>query len=85
MQESEQPILITHLVGCEQADSLCQVLRYKHVNVLDFIDARRAHRQVELHHSASALAEYTRETERFFPLKDAKGEKLIKILLRHIA
>ncbi|KAL8808496.1 MAG: hypothetical protein Q9182_000047 [Xanthomendoza sp. 2 TL-2023] len=61
-----------------------KALRQVHVNILDFIDDRRAHRQVQLYHSAGELARYTRDHKRFFPLGDTEGAKLIKILLRYL-
>lgn len=61
-----------------------QALKRVHVNILDLIDDRRAGRQIETYSSARALANYTNEHKRYFPLDDTQGESLIKILLKQI-
>ncbi|KAL8736637.1 MAG: hypothetical protein Q9166_000003 [cf. Caloplaca sp. 2 TL-2023] len=61
-----------------------KALKQVHVNLLDFIDDRRAHRQPHIFRSARELADYTVDYNRRFPLKDAKEDSLIKILLRRI-
>ncbi|KAL9010363.1 MAG: hypothetical protein Q9173_004700 [Seirophora scorigena] len=69
---------IPSIVQCKKA------LKRVHVNILDFIDDRRAGRQIETFASAQALADYTNEHKRYFPLEDAKADSLIKILLKQI-
>ncbi|KAI4093383.1 MAG: hypothetical protein LQ344_002971 [Seirophora lacunosa] len=69
---------IPSIVKCKKA------LRRVHVNILDLIDDRRAGRQIETFDSAQALADYTNEHKRYFPLEDAKADSLIKILLKQI-
>ncbi|KAI4118530.1 MAG: hypothetical protein LQ338_007385, partial [Usnochroma carphineum] len=59
-------------------------LKRVHVNILDFIDDRRARMAIQTYSSAGELAQYTKEHQRFFPLDDTKGETLIKILLKQI-
>ncbi|KAL8851043.1 MAG: hypothetical protein Q9221_004033 [Calogaya cf. arnoldii] len=59
-------------------------LRGVHVNLLDLIDARRAHEKPRLFRTASALANYTRNYKRYFPLDEAKEDSLKRILLRNI-
>ncbi|KAL8967310.1 MAG: hypothetical protein Q9197_005500 [Variospora fuerteventurae] len=61
-----------------------KALKRVHVNILDLIDDRRAGRQIERYSSARALADYTNEHKRYFPLDDTQGESLIKILLKQI-
>ncbi|KAL8715982.1 MAG: hypothetical protein Q9220_000649 [cf. Caloplaca sp. 1 TL-2023] len=61
-----------------------KALKKIHVNILDMIDARRAGAQVARFPSQRALAQYTSDHRRYFPLSDAKGENLIKILLRQV-
>jgi hypothetical protein len=53
------------------------------VNIYDLIDAARTHRRVRLFPWAGALAVYTKETEKIYPKKKAKGE-LMKFMLRQI-
>ncbi|KAL8908426.1 MAG: hypothetical protein Q9207_000845 [Kuettlingeria erythrocarpa] len=61
-----------------------KALKGVHVNIHDLLDARRLRAPVQTFPTASALAQYTRETRRYFPLDEAKRESLIKILLKHI-
>ncbi|KAL9004549.1 MAG: hypothetical protein Q9188_002643 [Gyalolechia gomerana] len=61
-----------------------KALKRVHVNILDFIDDRRAGVPTTTFPSAGALAVYTREHKRRFPLDDTEGDSLMKILLKRI-
>lgn len=55
-----------------------------HVNIIDLMDSRRWGTVVTTFRSRKALVEYTRSSEKTFPLRQAKKDELLEILLRHI-
>ncbi|KAL8797659.1 MAG: hypothetical protein Q9195_000011 [Heterodermia aff. obscurata] len=57
-----------------------------HVNLIDLIDSRRrtTNVPVRIFPNSRALADYTNDTKKYFPLEAAKRDSLKKILLRHI-
>ncbi|KAL8749954.1 MAG: hypothetical protein Q9184_006604 [Pyrenodesmia sp. 2 TL-2023] len=69
---------ISSIAKCKKA------LKRVHVNILDFIDDRRAGNNVETYRSAKALADHTKAHGRYFPKDSTTGESLMKILLKQI-
>ncbi|KAG9575942.1 hypothetical protein KCU77_g2818, partial [Aureobasidium melanogenum] len=65
------------IAGCRK------ILKRTHVYLVDLMDARRADKKVEKFKTYKELKEYTLDTEKFYPLKRAKGET-IEVLLREI-
>lgn len=61
-----------------------QALKSVHVNLVDLIDRLRGRGLAELFRSQAALRQYTQRTGKYFPLEDAKGESLLKVLLRQV-
>ena len=51
---------------------------------MDLVDARGTANLVPTFPTEKALALYSEEYEKYFPLKHAKAGKLLKFLLRHI-
>lgn len=74
----------TTLTLRRSTDSSClrlQILRGFSINIYDLIDAQRTGNPVKTHPSKEALREYTLEKHMIFPLKSAKKNRFLKILL----
>lgn len=51
------------------------------VNIFDLVDAKRTGKPVKKHPSAKALRRYSKEEEKIFPLKKAKENPFLNVLL----
>ncbi|KAJ6505546.1 hypothetical protein C8R45DRAFT_861220 [Mycena sanguinolenta] len=57
------------------------LLRTTWINIFDLLDAKRTGRPVKKHASAKALREYTKQTGKIFPKKEAKSNQFLKAWL----
>ncbi|KAL8822354.1 MAG: hypothetical protein Q9191_006913 [Dirinaria sp. TL-2023a] len=55
-----------------------------HVNIVNLIDSRRCKQKPKIFATAAALRKYTNSKKLFFPIYEAKGRPLLKVLLRHM-
>ncbi|KAJ7609437.1 hypothetical protein FB45DRAFT_1066847 [Roridomyces roridus] len=58
-----------------------QLLRRHWVNIYDLLDAQRSGTIAKTHPSCGALQHYTISKHKIFPLKSAKGNRFLKVLL----
>ena len=61
-----------------------QIVKSKHVNLVDLVDARNTNKKVKIFPSVHALRNYTLKNKKIFPKKSAKAGGLLKHLLREI-
>ncbi|KAI0751375.1 hypothetical protein C8Q80DRAFT_1157047 [Daedaleopsis nitida] len=61
-----------------------QLVRGKHVNLVDFLQPPEPGTPVRTFSSEGELREYTQEHEKFFPRKDVNAGSLLKCLLRRV-
>ncbi|KAI0089525.1 hypothetical protein BDY19DRAFT_108732 [Irpex rosettiformis] len=61
-----------------------KLFRRTHVNIVDLVDTRGTGRRVPTYPTVDLLADYTKETGKFFPREHAKAGGLLKYLLREI-
>lgn len=53
--------------------------------MVDLLEARQAGRKVKTFKNLGKLRNYTQQTGRFFSRQLAKQDKLLRVLLRHLA
>ena len=61
-----------------------QKVVHTHVNILDLVESKKTHKKVRVFTSVQDLSNYTKHTERFFPINHAKAGGVLRYLLRHI-
>jgi hypothetical protein len=61
-----------------------QLLKGKHVNIFDLVDAARSGTAARTFPTSQQLADYTMDNDKIFPKKAAKSNKLLKFMLRHL-
>ena len=62
-----------------------KVVAGSHVNIVDYIEAKRLGASVQRFKSVKELALYTKETGKVFPKRSAKAGGVLKYLLREIS
>jgi hypothetical protein len=61
-----------------------QLIKSKHVNLVDFIDTRITGDPIKIFKTEKELREYTRGEDKYYPKKSAKESGVLKYLLRKI-
>ncbi|KAG8737999.1 hypothetical protein FRC12_016950 [Ceratobasidium sp. 428] len=68
----------------KELDACRELVRSTHVNIIDLIDTSVTGDKVQHFESEWQLSEYTRNTRKYFPKKNAYAGGLLKSLLQHI-
>ena len=58
-------------------------MKNTHVNIVDLMNARRTDKKVRKFDTYKQLKQYTKETGKIYPKKEAKGD-VVEVLLRRI-
>lgn len=62
-----------------------QAVKDRYVNIYDYVEAKRIKQNVRIFSSLKALARYSHESEKIFPLRTAKQGGILRALLKRIS